>query len=78
MILSANLFLPALFVESSPDLDKNHQALLLIMLEEKAGKLCRAVSSVVNTPACLAVGRRLRLLVGPTEVRGNALAMDDY
>ena len=45
------------------------------MLEEKADKSCRVYSSVINTPARLAGGRRLRLLVGPTEVQGTAIAM---
>ena len=43
------------------------------MLEEKADKPRRACLSVVNTPARLAAGRRLRLLVGPTELRGIML-----
>jgi hypothetical protein len=48
------------------------------VLEEKADKPCRVCSSLLNTPARLAAGRRRRLLVDPTEVRGTAIAIDDY
>ena len=44
----------ALFVDAIQRPTRTHQALLLIMLEEKADKLRRVVLSVLNTPARLA------------------------
>ena len=45
---------PGTLARSTPNSTRTHQALLLIMLEEKADKLRRVFPSVLNTPARLA------------------------